>query len=132
MASTTSNSINTEYVEDMLAYWRVAENKVIVNPSYMLRQSDINPKMREILIDWMVEVQVKFKLKEESLLLAVNILDRFLEQRLVSRGKLQLVGCTSLIIASKYEEIFSPYVSDFVAISDKAYIHEQLIAMESG
>lgn len=77
-----------------------------------------------------VEVQLKFKLKEETLFLAIHILDRFLERRLVSRTKLQLVGCTSLLLAAKYEEIYAPEVADFVAISDKAYAREQIIAME--
>ena len=29
----------------------------MVNPAYMLRQTDINAKMRVILNDWLVEVQ---------------------------------------------------------------------------
>lgn len=127
----TTNNDTTEYDADMLAYWRVVEQKVVVSPTYMTRQGDITPKMREILVDWMVEVQLKFKLREESLLLAVHILDRFMEKRLVSRSKLQLIGCTSLLIAGKYEEIFAPHVDDFVQISDKAYTCEQIIAMES-
>lgn len=119
-----------EYANDLHAYWRALENRVAVNSSYMSRQNDINPKMREILIDWMVEVQLKFKLREESLFLSIHILDRFLDKRPVSRTKLQLVGCTSLLLASKYEEIFPPEVSDFVSISDRAYTREQIIAME--
>jgi cyclin B len=49
---------------------------------------------------------------------------------LVTRTKLQLVGCTALLLAAKYEEIYAPEVNDFVAISDKAYTREQIIAME--
>jgi len=121
----------SEYGAEIQAYWRSAEMRRAPSPTYMSRQNDINPKMREILVDWMVEVQLKFKLKEESLFLAIHILDRFLERRLVSRTKLQLVGCTSLLLAAKYEEIYAPEVADFVAISDKAYTREQIIAMES-
>jgi len=36
-----------------------------------------------------------------------------------------------MLIASKYEEIYSPEVKDFVYISDKAYTREQILAMET-
>ena len=120
----------SEYGPEIQAYWRASEMRRAPSPTYMSKQQDINPKMREILVDWMVEVQLKFKLKEETLFLSIHILDRFLERRLVSRTKLQLVGCTSLLLAAKYEEIYAPEVADFVAISDKAYTREQIIAME--
>jgi len=42
-------------------------------------QTDINEKMRSILVDWLVEVHLKFKLVPESLYLTVNLIDRYLE-----------------------------------------------------
>lgn len=120
----------SEYAQEILAYWRASEMKRAPNPNYMTRQTDINPKMREILVDWMVEVQLKFKLKQETLFLSIHILDRFLERRAVTRNKLQLVGCTALLLAAKYEEIYAPEVQDFVCISDKAYTRDQILAME--
>jgi hypothetical protein len=103
----------------------------------MDRQDDINAKMREILIDWLVEVHLKFKLKQETLFLTVNIIDRFLGDRAVSRKKLQLVGCAAMLIASKYEEIYAPEVNDFVEVTrdpqsgEVTYTREHVIAMES-
>jgi cyclin B len=49
-------------------------------PAYMERQADITEKMRAILIDWLVEVHLKFKLVPESLYLTVNLIDRYLQQ----------------------------------------------------
>lgn len=121
----------TDYIQDIMAYFRRSEGRRAPSPNYMSKQTDINAKMREILIDWLVEVHLKFKLREETLHLTVNIIDRFLERRAVSRTKLQLVGCTAMLIASKYEEIYAPEVRDFVYISDKAYTREQILAMES-
>lgn len=40
------------------------------------KQNDINEKMRSILVDWLVEVHVKFKLLPETLFLTVNLIDR--------------------------------------------------------
>ena len=58
------------------------ENESEFHPSsvYMDNQKDINEKMRAILIDWLVEVHLKFKLVPESLFLTVNLIDRYLEK----------------------------------------------------
>jgi hypothetical protein len=45
---------------------------------YMEKQNDINEKMRAILVDWLIEVHLKFKLLPETLFLTVNIIDRYL------------------------------------------------------
>jgi G2/mitotic-specific cyclin-B, other len=97
----------------------------------MRSQADINEKMRAILIDWLVEVHLKFKLMPETMYLTVNIIDRYLERKQVIRQKLQLVGVTAMLLASKYEEIYAPEVRDFVYITDKAYTKEQILAMEA-
>jgi cyclin B len=54
----------------------------------MESQLDINEKMRAILIDWLIEVHLKFKLVPESLYLTVNLIDRYLEKDQVNRQKL--------------------------------------------
>ena len=41
-------------------------------------QTDINEKMRAILVDWLVDVHLKFKLLPETLYLTVTIIDRYL------------------------------------------------------
>lgn len=99
--------------------------------NYMDAQGDITTKMRAILIDWLVDVHLKFKLQAETLFLTVNIIDRFLEQQPVLRRKLQLVGVTAMLIACKYEEIYAPITKDFVYISDKAYTEEEILKMEA-
>lgn len=120
----------TEYVNDIYAYFKRVEPKFRVQPDYMTKQNDINEKMRAILVDWLVEVHLKFKLMPETLFLTVNLIDRFLAEKQVTRRNLQLVGVTAMLIASKYEEIWAPEVRDFVYISDKAYTREQILAME--
>ena len=80
---------------------------------YMVSQTDINSKMRAILIDWLIDVHRKFELMPETLYLTVNIVDRYLSMRNISRKLLQLVGMSSMIIACKYEEVYAPHVSFF-------------------
>jgi len=120
-----------EYIQDIMLYYKDAESRRAPKSAYMDSQRDINAKMREILVDWLSEVHLKFKLRPETMYLTVNLIDRFLSLRAVSRTKLQLVGCTAMLIASKYEEIYAPEVRDFVYISDKAYTRDQILMMES-
>ena len=56
--------------------------------------------MRTILVDWLAEVGEEYKLRAETLYLAVNFLDRFLSCMSVLRGKLQLVGTAAILLAS--------------------------------
>nr|GMD58217.1 G2/mitotic-specific cyclin-2-like [Ipomoea batatas] len=120
-----------EYVEDLFAYYRNVENFSCVSPGYMAQQFDINERMRAVLIDWLIEVHHKFELREETLFLTVNLIDRFLEKQTVMRKKLQLVGMVSMLLACKYEETAVPGVSDFIYISGEAYTRKEVLDMES-
>jgi len=71
-------------------------------------QGEVTPRMRSILIDWMIEVQVNFSLVQETLYLAVNILNRFISLVPIARDRLQLVGAAALLVASKHEEVRTP------------------------
>ncbi|KAL0435263.1 UNVERIFIED_CONTAM: G2/mitotic-specific cyclin S13-6 [Sesamum radiatum] len=118
-----------EYVEDIYNFYKLTEGDGRVH-DYMDSQPEMNSKMRAILVDWLIEVHKKFELMPESLYLTVNIVDRFLSVKTVPRRELQLVGISSMLIACKYEEIWAPEVNDFIAISDNAYVREQVLLME--
>lgn len=120
----------TSYVEDMYQHFRIKEQTTSVRPLYMESQPHINEKMRSILVDWLIEVHLKFKLVPETLYLTVNLIDRYLERTEVTRPKLQLVGVACLLVSSKYEEIYPPELRDLVYICDRAYTRQDIIDME--
>ncbi|GER49720.1 cyclin [Striga asiatica] len=120
----------TEYIDDIHDYYLKTERTSCVPPNYMAHQSDINERMRGILIDWLIEVHYKFELMDETLYLMVNIIDRFLAVKTVLRKKLQLVGVTAMLLACKYEEVSVPIVDDLIFISDKAYCRQEILDME--
>ncbi|ONK76626.1 uncharacterized protein A4U43_C03F30290 [Asparagus officinalis] len=93
-------------------------------------QRDITHSMRGILIDWLVEVSDEYGLVPDTLYLAVNIIDRFLSQNYIERQRLQLLGITSMLIASKYEEIISPRIEEFCFITDNTYTKGEVLKME--
>lgn len=67
------------YSKEITNYCLAQEESYRVDPEYMVKvQTDINDKMRVILIDWLVDVQVKFKLLNETLHLTVQLIDRYL------------------------------------------------------
>lgn len=120
----------TEYVSGMYDHFRIKEKTAKVQPNYMTGQHSINERMRSILVDWLIDVHLKHKLVPETLYLTVNIIDRYLEKCQVLRPKLQLVGVTALLLASKYEDIYPPSIRELVNICDNAYSKQEIIAME--
>ena len=112
----------TDYVQDMYEIFRKKEGLTAVLPVYMEdTQPHINEKMRSILVDWLIEVHMKFKLVPETLFLTINLIDRYLEREAITRSNLQLLGVSCLLIATKYEEIYPPSVNELVYICDNAY-----------
>lgn len=66
----------SEYVTEIFEYLRELELATMPNENYMDQQKELQWKMRSILVDWLIEVHVKFRLLPETLYLAVNIIDR--------------------------------------------------------
>ncbi|KAG6513777.1 hypothetical protein ZIOFF_024114 [Zingiber officinale] len=79
-----------------------------------------------------IEVHYSFEdLGDETLYLAVNILDRFLEKRAIRRDRFQLLGIAALLVAWKYEEdIVGPDVNDLLDLSGQAYTRDDIFKME--
>jgi cyclin B len=120
-----------EYMPDLYLKIKQSEQRYTINPKYMDAQEDISSRMRGILIDWIVEVHMKFRQRTSTLFLTVNIIDRYLQAAQVPRRKLQLVGIVALLLASKFEEIAPVLVKDMVYICDSAYTKEDVITCES-
>ena len=126
-----SHLLLSDYQPSILYHLLQSQHAHLPSPTYLsMVQVELNPRMREILIDWMHEVVGKFKLQQETLFLSCHLIDRFLSLTPVGRRRLQLVGCVALLLACKYEEMLVPEVDDFVHISDKAYTREEVIQME--
>ncbi|XP_034039202.1 G2/mitotic-specific cyclin-B2-like [Thalassophryne amazonica] len=119
----------SEYVKDIYTYLHALEVQQSVRPRY-LQGYEITGSMRALLIDWLVQVHSRFQLLQETLYLTVAILDRFLQVQPVTRKKLQLAGVTAMLVASKYEEMYSPEVGDFAYITDNAFTKSQILEME--
>ncbi|XP_012484923.1 cyclin-A2-4 [Gossypium raimondii] len=111
---------------------RVAELARRQYPNFMETiQRDITQSMRGILVDWLVEVSEEYKLVTDTLYLTVHLIDWFLSKNYIERQRLQLLGITCMLIASKYEEICAPRVEEFCFITDNTYTKEEVLKMET-
>lgn len=63
-------------------------------------QKDVTANMRGVLVDWLVEVAEEYNLLPETLFLSVSYMDRFLSINPVTRRRLQLLGVSSMLVAS--------------------------------
>jgi len=121
-----------QYCKDIVENHLATEGLDDFDHDYMnTRQTDIKPRMRTVLYCWMVDVHLKFKLKDVSLWSAFSICDNYLSRVDVHRENLQLVGACSLWIACKYQEIYPPLAADFVYIADNAFSRDMLFKCET-
>ena len=120
-----------EYINEIFSHLKETENLNLPLENYMEKtQSEINERMRIILLDWLIDVQLKFKLLPETLFLTINIIDRYLSISKATKENLQLIGITSMLIACKYEEIYFPEIKDFIYMTDDTYSKDEVLQME--
>ncbi|GAB2267609.1 Cyclin-A3-1 [Dionaea muscipula] len=86
--------------------------------------------MREILVDWLVEVAEQYNVVSDTLYLTVSYIDRYLSSHAIKRTRLQLLGVSCMLVASKYEEISPPHVEDFCYVTDNTYTKDEVMDME--
>jgi len=119
------------YADDIRAGLAQDEVRFLPRANYMSSQPELTRKMRAVLVDWLVDVHRRYRLRMATLFLTVNLIDRFLACRAVQKTRLQLVGVTCLLIAAKFEEIDPPDVEDLAHMTDGAFTKRELISMES-
>ena len=122
-----------EYTNDIYSNLLEDEKNLKIKPEYgyMEKQEDINPTMRGILINWIMEVLFQLNFKEETLFQTIWIIDTYLTLTQINRMKLQLVGIAALLISCKEYEIYYPKISHFLQITNNAYTKEELTKMEN-
>lgn len=119
-----------EYINEIDQYLQTIEEQHLPYADYMIKQKDVTNSMRSILVDWLIDVNIRFKLLPETLFLTINIIDRYLSKVQVPQEHLQLLGITASLIACKYEEIYPPEIKDFIYITNYAYTKTEVLSLE--
>lgn len=97
---------------------------------YMKHQLSLNDKSRFYAVDWIAKQYTKNKLLQETFILSVNILDRYLNLIPIKDKEIKLLAVTSLFIASKYEEIYPDDINSLVKASYNEFSKEEILKME--
>ncbi|XP_061620941.1 G1/S-specific cyclin-E1 isoform X1 [Phyllopteryx taeniolatus] len=101
------------------------------NVNMMDKHPHLQPKMRAILLDWLMEVSEVYKLHRETYHLAQDYFDRFMATQInVFKSTLQLIGISCLFIAAKFEEMYPPKVHEFAYVTDEACTEDEILSME--
>ena len=90
----------------------------------------INEKNRGIIFQWLVKNNHKWKLNDDTIFMAMNILDRYISKYKVENSEFQLVAISSYLIASKYEDIYPPYIDELSQICNFIYTNDDIIRKE--
>ncbi|XP_004704961.1 G1/S-specific cyclin-E1 isoform X1 [Echinops telfairi] len=114
--------------------WKIMLNKESTysrDMHFMQRHPLLQPKMRTILLDWLMEVCEVYKLHRETFYLAQDFFDRYMAtQENVVKTLLQLIGISTLFIAAKLEEIYPPKLHQFAYVTDGACSGDDILRME--
>ncbi|CAJ1973436.1 unnamed protein product [Sphenostylis stenocarpa] len=94
-------------------------------------QRTVTPYMRADLVDWLVDLAVRYDLLSDTLHLCVSYIDKYLSVKPVIQSNLMLLGVSSMFIASKYEEIDPPSLKDFCDITDNICDQTEVVKMEA-
>ena len=122
-----------EYLEEIYVNLLLEETQATTKPKfgYMNTQPEINEIMRAILIDWIIDVHLRFNLRQETLFMTIWLIDTYLSFAFVPRDKLQLLGITCLLISCKSHEIYYPQNNKLIEMTDNAYSKEEMLTMEN-
>lgn len=122
-----------EYVNDTFRNLKQEEqrHRTALRPLRDAGQTDLTGKMRALAIDWIFDVRLKFRMRSETLFLAVSLLDRYLSvggaaEAPIARTDLQECICAAMVLAATLEESYPVESRDYVLISANCFTAQAL------
>ena len=107
------------------------EKDFMVDPAYISKvQTEIRDTSRAFLLEWIIDVHRKFRLNPETLYVTQLIIDQYLSTVKIQKSQLHLLGVATLLVATKYEEIYPPELRELLAISENKFTKDQVLQME--
>lgn len=117
------------YGQDIVTFVRIRElafHRVILEG-----YTNVHKLSRNKLVNWLVEVLHHFKTTQETCYHAINLVDRVLTLwKDIPLEKIQLVGITCVLIASKLEEYYMTEISELLRCTRNSYRSSEVLKME--
>lgn len=107
----------SEFANTIFENMRKDEENMQLQPDYLTKvqlPTEVKETSRAFLVEWIIDVHRKFRLKPETLYITVYLIDRFLSIHQIKKSQLHILGVTALLIATKYEEIYPPDLKDLL------------------
>ena len=125
--------MNAENAAPIFFNLRKQEEELGIKPDYLTSvqlKSEVKDTSRAFLVEWIIDVHRKFRLLPESLYLTVLIVDRYLSLVQIKKSQLHILGLTSILVATKYEEIYPPSLQELLGVSENKFTRRDVINME--
>jgi hypothetical protein len=66
-----------------------------------------------------MEAHYRFRLLEETFFIAVNVFDRYIAKKPVTKEQVPILSIACLLLSSKYEDIYPPELKEMMKLLDK-------------
>jgi cyclin B len=123
----------SELAQEIYTTMREQELALKIEPDYLSKvqiPTEVKDTSRAFLVEWIIDVHRKFRLLPETLYVTVFLIDRFLSLKQIKKSQLHILGVTSLLISTKYEEIYPPELKDLLSVSENKFTRKEVLVME--
>lgn len=119
-----SRSVAYQYIKQIMQ-----TSPLLLSDKVFHIQHDVTKYMMFILIDWLVEVSEMKEFSTQTVHLAIQLIQRYLMIRRLSCSRVQLLGVTALLIASKWTDMTIITIRESAWLTDDTYKYEQIVNM---
>ena len=120
------------YAEKIVLNDQSEEIKLLIEKGAFEKiQKEVTPKMRSIVVRWLITIHDEFNFSNETLYNSIAYLDHYLAKYSIKKIYFQLLGSVCLWMAAKAEERSIPPISDFTELCNKNYTKEQFCKLET-
>lgn len=103
----------------------------IIKSAFSVMQTQINEKIRALLVNWLLSVYSRLALRAQTFFIAIALADRYCSLKPVDRRSYQRLALACLLIAAKFEEVVPPKAAQLVRLCDGLLTQNELLETEA-
>ncbi|OAF70773.1 hypothetical protein A3Q56_01495 [Intoshia linei] len=116
----TSAIIQNEIKRGVQSYWNIVE----------INQPHISTAMKRSLCEWLYNIGYAFEVCNNTILMALRLIEKFLHRQVCPVTQFQLLGVTCLLISIKFQERYVPELEDILPMCDASYNEVDILNFE--
>ena len=92
--------------------------------------AEVKDTSRAFLIEWLIDMNRKFRTLPETLYVSVYIVDRYLSLKPIIKSQLHILGIASQVLAARYEQFHEPVIKEYLeAGGENKFSQAQVLEM---